>query len=51
MQITALQQDEAPINVLLKYSDFANVFSFELAIKLPENKSINKHAIELEDGK
>ena len=40
-QIAALKQDEAPIKVLSKYADYADVFSFNLAIELPENTGIN----------
>lgn len=39
------------VKILVKYSYFADVFPPNLAIKLPENTSINKHAIELKDGK
>ena len=50
---------EAQITLLLtkkvkipnKYSDFANVFLKEKALVLSECTNINKHAIELEDGK
>ena len=50
-QILALIQDEAPIKVPPKYADYADIFSFDLAIELPENTDINEHAIELQDGK
>ena len=50
-QIATLQQNEAPTKVPPKYADFANVFSPNLAMKLPENTGIDKHATELEDGK
>ena len=50
-QILALIQDEAPTKVPPKYADYADVFSFDLAIELPENTGIHKHAIELQDGK
>ena len=50
-QISALIQNEASTKVPPKYVDYADVFSFDLAIKLPENTGINKHAIELQDGK
>ena len=46
-QIAAWKQGEAPTKVLSKYTDYANVFSFDLAMELLENISINKHAIEL----
>ncbi len=35
----------------MEYSDYADVFSFDLTIELPENTGINKHAIELIEGK
>ena len=50
-QISALIQDEAPTKVPPKYADYVDVFLFNLAIELPKNTSINKHAIELQDGK
>ena len=50
-QILALVQDEAPTKVPPKYGNYTNVFSFELAIELPENTGINEHAIELQEGK
>ena len=50
-QILALIQDEAPTKVLSKYADYADVFSFDLAMELPENTSINEHAIKLQNGK
>ena len=34
-----------------KYSDFTNVFSEEKALILPERTELNKHTINLEDGK
>ena len=46
--IAALKQDEAPTKVPPKYADYADVFLFNLAMKLPENISINEHTIELE---
>ena len=39
------------ITVPAEYSNFADVFSKELAEVLPERTGINKHAIELEDSK
>ena len=50
-QISALIQDKAPTKVPPKYADYANVFSFNLAIELPENTGMNQHSIELQDGK
>ena len=51
VQTTALKQDKALIKVLSKYTNYADVFSFDLAIELPENTGINKHAIKLQRGK
>ena len=50
-QILSLIQDKAPTKVPTKYTDYADVFFFNLAIELPQNTSINKHVIELQDGK
>ena len=51
MQGAALKQDECPTKVLVKYLDFADVFSVEKALVLPERIELNKHAIKLEDNK
>ena len=50
-QISSLIAKEAPTKVLTKYSDFADVFSPDLATKLPEHTEINTYAIDLEEGK
>ena len=50
-KIAALNRDEALTKVPSKYADYANVFSFDLAIELQENIGINKHAIKLEKRK
>ena len=50
-QISALIQDKAPTKVPSEYADYVDVFSFDLAMELSENTGINKHAIELQDGK
>ena len=47
----ALIQDEAPIKVSLKYTDYVYIFSFDLAIELFKNIYINEHANELQDDK
>ena len=39
------------VTVFIKYSDFANIFSKELAKVLPKHTRINKHAFELEEDK
>ena len=49
--IFSLQQDQAPTKVPPKYADYADIFSFNLAIKLPKNTNINKHAIKPKDDK
>ena len=49
--ISALIQDEAPTKVPFEYENYADVFSFDLAMELPENTGINKHAIKHQDGK
>ena len=50
-QIGALKQDKALTKVPPKYVDYADILSFNLAMQLPENTSINKHVIKLQDGK
>ncbi len=45
--IAALQQDKIPTKISLEYSDYADVFLFDLLIELPENTGINEYAIEL----
>ena len=51
VQVAALKQNKAPIEVPTEYSDFADVFSEEKALVLPEQTGLNEHAIELEGGK
>ena len=46
-QIAHLKANKAPIKLLNKYADFANVFLSKLAIDLSEHAEINDHAIEL----
>ena len=50
-QIFGLIAEETPTKVPAKYSDFADVFSPELATELPEHTKINIYAIDLEEGK
>ncbi len=50
-QIAALQWDKASTKIPTKYSDYADVFSSDLVIKLSKNTRINEHAIELLKGK
>ena len=49
-QIAGLIAEEAPIKVPVKYADFADVFSPDLASELPEHTEINNHSIELVDA-
>ena len=49
-QVSGLIAKEAPTKVLAKYSDFADVFSPNLASELPKHIGINDHAIELVGG-
>ncbi len=50
-QIAALQWDKASTKIPTEYSDYADVFSLELAMKLLENTGMNKHASELIERK
>ncbi len=50
-QIAAFQWDKVSTEILAKYSDYADIFSLGLAMELPKNTGMNKHAIELIDGK
>ena len=49
VQIAALVANEALTSIPTEYSDFADVFSLELASELLENTRINDHAIKLVD--
>ena len=49
-QISGLIAEEALTKVSAKYSDFADVFSADLASKLPKYTEINDYAIELVEG-
>ena len=48
-QVSGLIAEEAPTKVPAEYSDFADVFSPDLASKLPKHTGINDHAIKLVD--
>ena len=50
-QIACLKQDKTPTEVPSEYIDYYDVFSFDLAMGLPKNTSINNHAIKLQDDK
>ena len=49
-QVSGLIAEEALTKVPAEYSDFADVFSLDLASELPKHTGINDHAIELVDG-
>ena len=49
-QVFGLIAEEAFIKVPAKYLDFADVFSPDLASKLPKYTKIKNHAIKLVDG-
>ena len=50
-QVGVLLFNKAVIEVLAKCSNYSNVVSAKNAVELPNNIGINKHAIELEEGK
>lgn len=50
-KIAVLLWDKTPTEVPAKYFDYADVFSFDLTMKLSENTDINKYTIKLIKGK
>ena len=46
-QVSGLIAEEAPVKVLAKYLDFADVFSLDLVFELPKQIGIDVHTIEL----
>ena len=50
-QVGLLHIDKAPTKVPLKYSDYADIFLFDLAMELPKNIGMKKYVIELIEGK
>lgn len=46
-----LQWDKASTNVPAKYADYVDIFSFNLAMKLPKNTGMNEFVIELVEKK
>lgn len=50
-QFVAWQQDKALTKMPSKYSDYADIFSFNLAIKLSKNTNINEYIINLIEDK
>ena len=49
--LAALQWDKAPTKIPAEYSDYADVFSTDLAMELPKITGMNEHAIELIEAK
>lgn len=49
--IGLLKAKIAPITIPMKYSDYSDVFSSKLTMKLPEYTGINDHTIELKKAK
>ena len=49
--LAVLQQNKALTKIPSEYTDYIDVFSPDLSIELPENTGINKHIIELVEGK
>ena len=50
-QVAAFKENKVFTKVLIKYSDFKNIFSEENALMLPEKTDFNEHAIKLESEK
>ncbi len=50
-QIVTLQWDKAPTEIPSEYSNYADIFSSDLVMELPENTSLNEHAIKFVEGK
>ena len=50
-QIGALLFNEAPIEVLVEYSNYSDIFSAEYIAKLSKNTGMNEHTIKLEKSK
>ena len=51
VQIAAIEWNKALTKSLIEYSDYADIFSTNLVMELPENTGINKYAIKLVEGK
>ncbi len=49
--LAAPQWDKAFTKIPAEYSDYADVFSSDLAMELPEHTGMNEHTIELIEGK
>ena len=50
-QVGALLFNKAPTEILVKSSNYSNIFSAENVAELRENTGINEHTIELKKGK
>lgn len=50
-QLVVLQWSKTSTKILAKYTDYADIFLFHLAMEFPENSNINEHTIELIEGK
>lgn len=50
-QVGVLLFDEAPTDILAKYSDYSNIFSAENVVKLLEQSRMNDYAIQLKKSK
>ena len=50
-QIRALLSNKAFTKVLVKYSNYSNIFSMKNVAKLLENIRVNKYTIKLEESK
>ena len=50
LHISDLIAKETPTKISNKYVDFADIFSLELASKLPKHTKINDYTIKLVDG-
>lgn len=46
--MVALQQDKISPKFLPKYVDYADIFLYNFATNIPENKKINENVIKLE---
>lgn len=49
--LAALQQYKTPTKIFSEYTEYSDVFFANLALELPKNIDINKHPIELIEGK
>lgn len=45
VQVAALQENKTQTKISSGYTDYADVFSLNLAMELPKNTDVNKHVI------